>query len=439
MDEDRLKVLFNDVDLCLKLGQAGYRNVWTPFATVVHHGSSSLGAKKTAEQVRNSNQRAAAERLTMKERWLPLLANDPCYNRNLSLRNRNWQLDTTFMAPWQAGDRDRLRVAGLSSISSGSTYYRMIAPLTALRKKGLIWETVLPDAKQNPIATFPRIIELERLQPDTLLIHSVIPQDDSLKQYKQFTKTCRIFSLDDLLTETPRYNPAQKTIPRDITALLKRTLQFCDRLIVSTEPLREFFRKKNLVDEVVLIPNSIDPTLWTEFVPVKQQGPRPRVGWAGALQHHGDLRCLLDVVRDTAATVDWVFLGMCPEELRPYIREFHPFVPLADYPAKLAGLHLDLAVAPLEANSFNEAKSNLRLLEYGILAIPVVASNVYPYRDAPVKLVENTPAAWAEAIRERIYDLDATELEGQALAQWVRTYFLLDRHLPAWLTALTPT
>ena len=439
MDEDRLKVLFNDVDLCLKLGQAGYRNVWTPFATVVHHGSSSLGAKKTAEQVRQANQRAAAERLTMKERWLPLLANDPCYNRNLSLRNRNWQLDTTFMAPWQAGDRDRLRVAGLSSISSGSKYYRMISPLTALRKKGLIWETVLPDAKQNPIATFPRIIELERLQPDTLLIHSVIPQDDSLKQYKQFTKTCRIFSLDDLLTETPRYNPAQKTIPRDITALLKRTLQFCDRLIVSTEPLREFFRKKNLVDEVVLIPNSIDPTLWTEFVPVKQQGPRPRVGWAGALQHHGDLRCLLDVVRDTAATVDWVFLGMCPEELRPYIREFHPFVPLADYPAKLAGLHLDLAVAPLEANSFNEAKSNLRLLEYGILAIPVVASNVYPYRDAPVKLVENTPAAWAEAIRERIYDLDATELEGQALAQWVRTYFLLDRHLPAWLTALTPT
>lgn len=439
MDEDRLKVLFNDVDLCLKLGQAGYRNVWTPFATVVHHGSSSLGAKKTAEQVRQANQRAATERLTLKERWLPLLANDPCYNRNLSLRNRNWQLDTTFMAPWQAGDRDRLRVAGLSSISSGSTYYRMIAPLTALRKKGLIWETVLPDAKQNPVATFPRIIELERLQPDTLLIHSVIPQDDSLKQYKQFTKTCRIFSLDDLLTETPRYNPAQKTIPRDITALLKRTLQFCDRLIVSTEPLREFFRKKNLVDEVVLIPNSIDPTLWTEFVPVKRQGSKPRVGWAGALQHHGDLRCLLDVVRDTAATVDWVFLGMCPEELRPYIREFHPFVPLADYPAKLAGLHLDLAVAPLEANSFNEAKSNLRLLEYGVLGIPVVASNVYPYRDSPAKLVENTSSAWTEAIRERIHDPDATEREGQALEQWVRTHFLLDRHLPAWFAALMPS
>ncbi|MBR7539164.1 hypothetical protein KC221_23545, partial [Mycobacterium tuberculosis] len=60
-----------------------------------------------------------------------------------------------------------------------------------------------------------------------------------------------------------------------------------------------------------------------------------------------------------------MFFGMCPDELRPYIHEFHPLVNLADYPAKLASLNLDLALAPLEFHIFNDCKSNLRLLEYG--------------------------------------------------------------------------
>jgi glycosyltransferase involved in cell wall biosynthesis len=412
--------------------------VWTPFATVVHHGSSSLGAKKTAEQVRKSNQRAATERQAMEKRWLPLLTNDPCYNRNLSLRSRNWQLDTTFMAPWQADDSDRLRVAGLPSSSSGSKYYRLTAPLSGLRQNGQAWATIFPDPVQNPIRTFPSVVEFERLRPDSLFVHSVFPREDTLKQYKRFTKTFLVFSLDDLLTEAPRHNPIRKTLPDDIATLIKRTLQSCDRLVVSTEPLREYYRKKKLVDDVVLIPNSIDPTKWAGLTLIKRRGPKPRVGWAGALQHLGDLRCLKDVVRDTAEIADWVFFGMCPEELRPYAKEFHPFIPLEEYPAKLASLGLDLAVAPLEVNPFNEAKSNLRLLEYGMLGIPVVASNVYPYRNAPIKLVENTTAAWIEAIRERIHEPDATEWEGRALEQWVRAHFLLDRHLPAWLNALTP-
>ena len=51
-----------------------------------------------------------------------------------------------------------------------------------------------------------------------------------------------------------------------------------------------------------------------------------------------------------------------------YVKEFHNFVHrFADYPEKLASLDLDLAVAPQEIHTFNEAKSNLRLLEYGIL------------------------------------------------------------------------
>ena len=129
---------------------------------------------------------------------------------------------------------------------------------------------------------------------------------------------------------------------------------------------------------------------------------------------------------------------MCLEELRPYIKEEHPFVVDFDaYPKKLASLNLDIAVAPLEAHPFNEAKSNLRILEYGALGLPVICTDIFPYQNAPVKCVSNDPQAWATALRERIHDLDAAAVEGDCLRQWVHKHYMLEDHLDEWLSALT--
>src|SRR3546814_11048368 len=39
--EEGLQVAFNDIDFCLRLGAAGYRNTWTPFAELYHHEDAS--------------------------------------------------------------------------------------------------------------------------------------------------------------------------------------------------------------------------------------------------------------------------------------------------------------------------------------------------------------------------------------------------------------
>jgi hypothetical protein len=130
---------------------------------------------------------------------------------------------------------------------------------------------------------------------------------------------------------------------------------------------------------------------------------------------------------------------MCPKELQAFVREFHPGVPFDQYPAKLASLNLDLALAPLEHNKFNEAKSNLRLLEYGIMGWPVVSTDIYPYQNAPVHHVSNNARAWIAAIRERVNDLDAAENEGDRLRRWVMQEWILEDHLECWLEALTRT
>lgn len=81
LEETHLTVAFNDVDFCLKLGEAGYRNVWTPYAELFHHESATRGHEDTPQK----KARFANEVAYMHRRWNDLLGHDPYYNPNLSL------------------------------------------------------------------------------------------------------------------------------------------------------------------------------------------------------------------------------------------------------------------------------------------------------------------------------------------------------------------
>ncbi len=79
--DETLAVAYNDVDLCLRLGARGLRNVWTPFAELYHLESVSRGDDLQGA----SRERFLAESRLMRERWQGLLDADPYYNPNLSL------------------------------------------------------------------------------------------------------------------------------------------------------------------------------------------------------------------------------------------------------------------------------------------------------------------------------------------------------------------
>jgi len=79
-NENELTVAFNDVDLCLKVQAAGYRNVWTPFAELYHYESKSRGKEDSPEK----KAREQREIQYMKSTWSKQLAHDPAYNPNLT-------------------------------------------------------------------------------------------------------------------------------------------------------------------------------------------------------------------------------------------------------------------------------------------------------------------------------------------------------------------
>ncbi len=88
LDEMQLAVACNDVDFCLRLQEAGYRNVWTPFAKLVHHESASRGYDEAPDKA----VRFEAEKAVMRARWGEKLQRDPCYNPNLTLESEDFSL-----------------------------------------------------------------------------------------------------------------------------------------------------------------------------------------------------------------------------------------------------------------------------------------------------------------------------------------------------------
>ena len=86
--DERLQVAFNDIDFCLRLREAGYRNLWTPFAELYHHESASRGSDEMGEK----RERFLGEIALMQQRWGRLLERDPAYNPNLTLTGKGFDL-----------------------------------------------------------------------------------------------------------------------------------------------------------------------------------------------------------------------------------------------------------------------------------------------------------------------------------------------------------
>ncbi len=433
MDADRLRILYNDVDLCLKLRARGWRIIWTPSATLLHHGSASVGSGNRDPQVVEQYRREVA---TMHERWQPQLAADPYFNRNLSLMQLDAVAEVDLDRRWRGAGTTVPGALAIGFGSRGSWEHRVRVPMENLDRAGQLQASVVPFFDRR--ARVPSVTELARLNVTTLLLHNTVHDVhlEAIGLYRRHNRAYLVFGQDDLMTELPPTNPFSQTVFKDMKKRLRAAAALCDRLIVTTEPLAAALSA--LHGDIRIVPNYLERSVWGALQPRSRQGQRPRVGWAGAMQHAGDLELLVEVVKATAGEVDWVFLGMCPEAIRAQGAEFHAGVPFDRYPEKLASLALDLALAPLAHNRFNECKSNLRILEYGACGYPVLASDIEPYRGAPVTRLPNNPRAWINAIRERVHDLDAAEREGKRLRAWVHAHWMLEDHLQEWLDALSP-
>ena len=87
--DEKFEVAFNDVDLCLRIREAGYLIVWTPFAELYHDESKSRGYEDTPEKCK----RFEGEAHRFQTRWAKeLAAGDPYYNPNLTMDREDFSV-----------------------------------------------------------------------------------------------------------------------------------------------------------------------------------------------------------------------------------------------------------------------------------------------------------------------------------------------------------
>lgn len=91
--DEKFRVTYNDVDLCLRLFEKGYQNVYTPHVRLVHHESISVGLPE--EIAKRDTKEFNEAKIMFVKRWTKYIEHDPNLNPNLSKDNALYEIPAT--------------------------------------------------------------------------------------------------------------------------------------------------------------------------------------------------------------------------------------------------------------------------------------------------------------------------------------------------------
>jgi len=419
--EEEFPIYFGDIDLGLKLQQQGYLNVWTPYARVEHMGGASrLMYEKFKVPVRPDLGVISA----LRAKWGAALHNDTAYHPSLHKMGKLFTLSEGTARFREALPGRPLPVVLANHVNwYGCGNHRVIQPFKAM-EENLLLEGGMSLGTSG-------VMEVAQLQPDIILMELITGSafPSIIEQYRQVCDAKIVVEYDDYLLNLPMKNANRAHFPQSIVKDFRRVLDTADWVVVSTHALKQAYSEYH--PDIRVAQNRLATRQWGHLLSARGTGDKIRVGWAGGGTHAGDLEILRPIIKALEDKVDWVFMGMKPDNVKC---EFHPGVPFEMYPEKLASLNLDLALVPLEINQFNECKSNLRLLEIGTCGVPIIATNIEPYRcGLPVTLVDNRFKDWMNAIMSYINDDALRVMHGDVLREHIhRDWYLRDEGLDEW-------
>jgi predicted O-methyltransferase YrrM len=327
--------------------------------------------------------------------------------------------------PASAQPRDRvLTVVGLPYQPDGSGYYRFYLPFRHLTANSRhVFGIPAPGAKIAP----PGPADLE----DTdVLVMQRPAYAHGMRQFDRLAgHVARVYETDDDMLTMETSNLPFTADPRAGESV-RYCLRRAEMVTVSTPYLAELYAPFN--DNIVLLPNFIKAGLLD--MP-RRRREKVTIGWQGGTSHLIDLCSVQDPLRqvlDANPDVDMHWIGA---DLSPLLYDYWPlarrpscrFTPWSDDVGDYyKTVDFDIAIAPLADVPFNRAKSYLKCLEAAARGIPVVASDIGPYRDFVVDGVTGylvrTPEEWAGRLTELIRDEAAREEMGAKAREQAAAY-----------------
>jgi len=189
-----------------------------------------------------------------------------------------------------------------------------------------------------------------------------------------------------------------------------------DAITVPSERLWRDWRKRAKTYLLRPLWDTEDSDWWT----FRGKKEKLVVGWMGSASHLQSFvgTGLLRVLSRLPEQVDCEILIFGDravfEAIKTSRKRYHPFVRFSEYPRVLG--YFDVAVAPL-SGEYDKRRSDVKLLDYALKGLPVVASKLGEYRRwEGVRLVEK-PWQWRDALKSLL--LDARKREELAEAAQV--------------------
>jgi len=275
---------------------------------------------------------------------------------------------------------------------------------------------------------------------DIILIQRTTFFSRSLAQQKsQWRKI--VYEIDDLLIDIPADNPNREIINKREQII--DSLKEADAVTVTTDALRDHLSIYN--KNIYVLPNYIDLGIWGKDIwEPNVCKDRLIIGYIGTPTHKKDLEMIFPAIKKVidryGDKVIFKFWGcITPELIRlrgvEFVSDLVPdYKVFAEY---MKGLDIDIALAPLVTNAFNECKSNIKFLEYSVCKIPGIYTRIAPYSDSindgqTGMLCDDDSVSWYNAMVYLIENPDLREQIAENAYREVMEKYTLEDNAYKW-------
>jgi len=339
----------------------------------------------------------------------------------------------------------KIRVLIVPSDSYGVGHYRSIWPAQMIQKNH-------SDEFEVDIRLQQPVVEEDLGRYDIVHFHRRLnSQDETVNWISRFKDAGVIVvsDIDDYWIPFRGHPAYELVMKRNIHTHIMEVQRQADYVTTTTELYARHIRER-LNKNVHIIPNAIDPTLpmWN---PEDVESDRVRVGWVGGSSHKRDLdrlyQCFNPLLADTdiADKIEIVLCGydtrgtittMDPRTGKEVTRKIRPEESIWTYfenifnnggratpeqysrrktmPITQYGKHynhIDICLAPLDEHTFNECKSELKIIETGMMKKSLISSDLYIYhelltheKDAMLVNPRKNHKLWAKYIKQLIME-----------------------------------
>jgi len=344
-----------------------------------------------------------------------------------------------------ADERVNTRKIAMIKDRTGSGYWRMVLPANHISMDGISVDITSAGMKYEHL-----------LEYDTIFVQRVHDWESYylLKKLKEAEKHI-VYDIDDNLFDIPRENPASRFIGRDEMMAAAECMKLADVVTTTTEEL-----SKRLVKTIgeplspVVIPNAIDTEGWLATPFTGSPDGFRRIFWQGGESHAEDWEeCAdaVDAIMAEMADVRLVILGYLPPAVRMFLTrahwkgrvEFLGFNAAETYFQIIKAVRAEVGIAPLKQTGFNACKSPIKLLEYSMIGMPTVASNVLPYSavidpDDKDGFLVSGSREWFDALSICLNDKKKRLSMLESARQKVRDNYDIRKVAQEWRTVLVP-